>query len=276
MIKFKRAYSKKRALFPLAILLMYILVIFIAPIFAPSHSLNVDMNNRFAPMSMNHLLGTDHLGRDVLSRLLEGGRVTVGVSFLSLLLILMISIPLGVLSGFLGGAFDRFCMRTVNSLLAFPDIIIAIVLAGLLGPSLFNIVIAVIVAKCGSYIRVVRSIILSEKEKNYIIMAIVGGARTLYILRKHFFPHILSHVTVMATIDLGKIILMIASLSYIGLGAQPPTPEWGMMLNECSAYFHNAPHLMIFPGAAIMCTVLLSNFVGDQLRDNFSLETNQH
>lgn len=257
---------------PLFLLLLYIFAVLVVPIYAPHDPLKINMNHRFAPVSMEHLLGTDHLGRDLFSRMLVGGRVTVGMSFLALLLILIISIPLGILSGFLGGWFDRVCMRVVDAFLAFPDFIVAIVLTGLLGPSLFNVMLAIVVAKCGSYIRVVRSTILTEKEKDYILMAIASGLRTIQIVKKHFFPHIIGNVIVLATLDLGKIILMIAALSYIGLGAQPPIPEWGTMLSECKSYVHNAPHLMLFPGGAIMCTVLISNLVGDQLRDRFSLE----
>ncbi len=256
---------------PLFLLLLYLLAVLIAPIFVPYDPLKINMSNRLAPLSTEHLFGTDHLGRDLLSRMLTGGQITVGLSLCTLLIILMISIPLGILSGFLGGRFDRFFMRIVDSFLAFPDFIVAIVLSGLLGPSLFNIVLAIVVAKCGSYIRIVRSTILTEKEKDYILMATVSGLRTVQMVRKHFFPHIIGNVIVLATLDLGKIILMIAALSYVGLGAQPPTPEWGTMLSECKAYFHSAPHLMFFPGLAITCTVLLFNLAGEKMRDRFSL-----
>ena len=258
--------------FPLFLLLLYIVVILIAPFLMSQDPLKINMDHRLAPMSREHILGTDHLGRDLLARILAGGQVTVGVSFLAVILILAISIPIGILSGFFGGWFDRFCMRTVDSLLAFPDFIVAVVLTGLLGPSLFLVMLAIIIAKCGSYIRVVRSIILVEKEKDYILMARTSGLRTMQIVKKHFFPHVIGNVIVLVTLDLGKIILMIASLSYIGLGAQPPVPEWGAMLNECKSYVHSAPHLMIFPGIAIMCTVLISNLVGDHLRDHFTLQ----
>ncbi|WP_181502699.1 nickel transporter permease [Paranoxybacillus vitaminiphilus] len=257
---------------PVLFLFAYVITVAIAPAFAPYDPLEINMSDRLSEPSEKHLLGTDHLGRDLFSRILAGGRVTVGTGFLVLTIILIVGVPLGMLSGFIGGRFDRYFMRIIDAFLAFPDFIIAIVLSGILGPGMVNLVLAIVVAKWGSYVRLVRSTVLAEKEKDYVLMAVISGLPAYKIIRKHLLPHVMGNVLVLATLDLGKIILMIASLSYIGLGAQPPTPEWGAMLNECKPYFYSSPHLMVIPGIFIMCTVLISNLAGDMLRDRLDIE----
>jgi peptide/nickel transport system permease protein len=258
--------------FPMILLVTYLLAIVAAPLFTPHDPLEINMNDRLLKPSTEHLFGTDHLGRDLFSRIVTGGQVTVGTGLLVLMIVLLIGVPLGMLSGFIGGRFDRYFMRIIDAFLAFPDFIIAIVLSGILGPGMLNLIFAIVVAKWGSYARLVRSTVLSEKEKDYVLTAVVNGLSTFQIIRKHLLPHVVGNVFVLATLDLGKIILLIASLSYIGLGAQPPTPEWGAMLNEGKPYFHSSPHLMVIPGIAIMCTVLISNVVGDILRDRFDVK----
>ncbi|AEH48314.1 nickel transporter permease [Parageobacillus thermoglucosidasius] len=257
---------------PFLLLFAYLLAIVTAPLFAPYDPFEIDLNGRLLKPSAEHLFGTDHLGRDLLSRILAGGQVTVGTGLLVLIIVLLIGVPLGMASGFIGGRFDRYLMRIIDAFLAFPDFIIAIILNGILGPGMWNLIVAIVVAKWGSYARLVRSTVLSEKEKDYILMAVVNGLSTFQIIRKHLLPHVMGNALVLATLDLGKIILLIASLSYIGLGAQPPTPEWGAMLNESTPYFHSSPHLMVIPGIAIMSTVLVSNLVGDALRDRLDVK----
>jgi peptide/nickel transport system permease protein len=257
---------------PFILLFTYLLAIVTVPLFTPHDPLEINMNERLLRPSAEHLFGTDHLGRDLFSRILTGGQVTVGTGLLVLIIVLLIGVPLGMVSGFIGGRFDRYFMRIIDSFMAFPDFIIAIVLSGILGPGMWNLIFAIVVAKWGSYARLVRSTVLSEKEKDYVLMAVVNGLSTFKIIRKHLLPYVVGNVFVLATLDLGKIILMIASLSYIGLGAQPPTPEWGAMLNESTPYFQSSPHLMVIPGIAIMCTVLISNLVGDVLRDRFDVK----
>lgn len=256
----------------LFILFAFFLVILTAPLLAPYDPLQINMNERLLKPSAEHFFGTDYLGRDLFSRILAGGQVTVGTSILVLGIVLLIGVPLGMFSGFVGGRFDRYLMRIIDAFLAFPDFIVAIVLSGILGPGMLNLIFAIVVAKWGSYVRLVRSTVLSEKEKDYILMAVVNGLSTFQIIRKHLLPHVVGNVFVLATLDLGKIILLIASLSYIGLGAQPPTPEWGAMLNESTPYFHTSPYLMFIPGIAIMFTVLVSNLAGDVLRDRFDVK----
>lgn len=231
-----------------------------------------NMGERLQGMSLQHPLGTDHLGRDVLSRLLLGGQQTMGYSFLALLAALIIGIPFGLISGYKRGWVDRVFMRIADGFLAFPDTIVAIVLSGLLGPGIGNLVLAIVIVKWVSYARLVRSTVLSEAQKEYVLLARTNGLSSGKIMRKHLFPHIAGHVLVLASLDLGKIVLLISALSYIGLGAQPPTPEWGAMLNDSRPYFQSRPELMIAPGLAIVVVVLLTNMQGDYLRDYFDVK----
>ncbi len=257
------------------VLLSISLFLFIAPIVAPYDPLKVEMGSRLLPISSEHWLGTDHLGRDILSRLLVGAQVTVGSTFLILFLSIAIGLPFGLISGYVGGWVDRVLMRIVDAILAFPDYIVAIVLTGLLGPGLSNLVISVIIVKWVKYTRLVRGTVLSEKYADYIAMAKVNGLNPFQILTKHIIPHVMGNVLVLATLDIGKTILLIASLSYIGLGNQPPNPEWGSMLNEGKQFFYNEPQLMFIPGIAIVIVVLFFNLFGDKLRDYYDVKNKQ-
>ncbi|KIL49297.1 nickel transporter permease [Jeotgalibacillus soli] len=247
-------------------------ILILAPYIAPFDPTQVKMEERLKPISMEHLLGTDHLGRDVFSRILTGAQTTVGASFLILFISLLVGVPFGLLSGYLGGKIDRIFMRIVDAFMTFPDYIVAIILSGFLGPGMFNLVLAIVMVKWVGYARLARSVVLTEKQKDYISMAKINGMSSLNILRRHMIPHVTGNVMVLATLDIGKIILMIASLSYIGLGAQPPAPEWGAMLNEAKGFFYNAPQLMLIPGLSIMMVVLIFNLLGDYLRDHFDVK----
>lgn len=231
-----------------------------------------DLRSRLQGMSTLHPLGTDHLGRDVLTRLLLGGSQTLGYSLLALGAALLIGIPFGLIAGYKRGWIDKLFMRIADAFLAFPDTIVAIVLSGLLGAGIGNLVLAIVIVKWVSYARLVRSTVLSESQKDYIRVARTNGLSDAQIMTKHLLPHIAGHVLVLASLDLGKIILLISSLSYIGLGAQPPTPEWGAMLNDSRPYFQSRPELMVFPGLAIVSVVLLANMLGDYLRDRFDVK----
>ncbi|WP_430152270.1 nickel transporter permease [Peribacillus simplex] len=232
----------------------------------------VNLGERLGPTSMEHPLGTDHLGRDVLTRLLLGAQLTVGYGLLSLLAAVIIGVPFGVIAGFKGGMIDRIFMRIADAFLAFPDTIVAIVLSGLLGPGIENLLLAIVLVKWVNYARLVRSTVITESQKDYITAAKINGLSPFRIMRKHLFPHLIGNVLVLSSLDLGKIILLISSLSYIGLGAQPPAPEWGAMLNDARPYFQSNLLLMIYPGLAIVFVVLLSNILGDYLRDAFDVK----
>jgi peptide/nickel transport system permease protein len=207
-----------------------------------------------------------------LTRLLLGGQLTIGYSLLALGVALFIGIPIGLISGYKRGIVDKVFMRIADGFLSFPDTIVAIVLSGLLGPGIGNLVLAIVFVKWVSYARLVRSTVLSESQKEYILIARINGLSSRKIMQKHLFPHIVGHVLVLASLDLGKIILLISAFSYIGLGVQPPTPEWGAMLNDSRSYFQSRPELMIYPGLAIVVVVLLTNMLGDYLRDTFDVK----
>ncbi|GKU80668.1 nickel transporter permease [Niallia sp. NCCP-28] len=232
----------------------------------------VNFKDKMLQPSFVHPFGTDHLGRDVLTRILLGSIYTVGYSALALVGALLIGVPVGIIAGFIGGKIDRFFMRIADAFLSFPDTIIAIILSGLLGPSIINLLIAVIFVKWVGYARLVRSTVILEKQKDYVMQAKINGLGSYQIMKKHLVPHVIGNVFVLASLDLGKIILLLSALSYIGLGAQPPTPEWGAMLNEAKANFQSNSLLMIFPGIAIITVVLFSNLLGDYLRDKYDVK----
>ncbi|MFB1097262.1 nickel transporter permease [Terribacillus sp. JSM ZJ617] len=255
-----------------ALLLLLIAVVSYTFLYLKHDATMTDVGNRLASPSWEHPMGTDHLGRDVLTRLLLGFRLTVGYSVIALAAAVIIGVPFGLLAGLKGGWVDRLFMRIADGFLAFPDTVIAIVLSGLLGPGIGNLLFAIVLVKWVNYARMVRSTVLTEVQKDYITIARINGLSTFTIMRKHLMPHIIGNVLVLASLDFGKIILLISSLSYIGLGAQPPTPEWGAMLNESRPYFQANPEMMIYPGLAIVAVVLVANILGDYLRDKFDVK----
>lgn len=208
---------------------------------------------------------------DVFSRIVYGAKLTIGLGMFAIFSAICIGVPIGLLSGFIGGKIDSILMRTVDGILSFPDFILAIAIAGLLGPNLTNIIIAIVLVRWIVYARVVRGLILTEKEKEYVLVSKVSYSSPFKTIRMHLLPQVMPDIIAMATIDVGKVILLISAMSYIGLGAQPPIPEWGAMLNDGRAYFQVTPSLMIYPGVAIMLTVLCCNLLGDGLKSYFDI-----
>ncbi|PMC36662.1 nickel ABC transporter permease subunit NikC [Bacillus sp. UMB0899] len=270
LLKVKQ-YSWKMIVLLLAIIMMLGVMIYTF-LYLNHDPFLTNLDGRLLGMSLQHPLGTDQLGRDVLTRLLLGGQQTIGYSLLALVVALIIGVPFGLISGYKRGIVDKVFMRIADGFLSFPDTIVAIVLSGLLGPGIGNLVLAIVFVKWVSYARLVRSTVLSESQKEYILIAKINGLSSWKIMRKHLFPHIVGHVLVLASLDLGKIILLISAFSYIGLGVQPPTPEWGAMLNDSRSYFQSRPELMVYPGLAIVLVVLLTNMLGDYLRDIFDVK----
>ncbi|WP_332631930.1 nickel transporter permease [Halalkalibacter flavus] len=246
-------------------------VTFFGGAFVPHDPFQIDMNNRLQGMSSEHLLGTDQLGRDVFSRIIYGAKLTIGLGMFAIVMAICIGVPIGLLSGYIGGKIDAFFMRIIDGILAFPDFILAIAIAGMLGPSLTNIIIAIVLVRWIVYARVVRGLVLAEKEKEYVLVSKVSNSSSFKTIRMHLLPQVMPDIIVMAAIDVGKVILLISALSYIGLGAQPPIPEWGAMLNDGRGYFQVVPSLMIYPGLAIMLTVLCCNLLGDGLKSYFDI-----
>jgi peptide/nickel transport system permease protein len=213
------------------------------------------------------LLGTDNIGRDQLSRLLYGARISLGSVTLATAAVMLIGVAVGAISGYLGGIVDDLIQRVVDVLLAFPSLVLALAIAGVLGPSLKSVLIAVIGVHWVGYARLVRGMVLATREQPYVEAARAAGASAPWLVFREILPNVFPPVLVLATLEMGGLLLTISSLSFLGLGAQPPTPEWGTMLNDARPFFQANPHLMIEPGAAIALTVLSFNLIGDGLRD---------
>jgi peptide/nickel transport system permease protein len=257
-------------------LLFFIIITFITiigPFIIPNEPFTANMAERLAPPSSAYPLGTDHMGRCIFSRLIVGAQSTLGITALVVVTVALIGIPIGLVIGYIGGRMDTLFMRIADGILALPEFILAIAIAGFLGPSLTNLMISIVFVKWIAYTRVVRSIVITERNKGYVLAAKVGGSSNWKIIRRHMFPQIVSPVLVLATLDIGKVILTISSLSYLGLGAQPPAPEWGAMLNDGRPYFQSAPELMIYPGLAIFFVVLAFNLMGEGLRDKWDVKS---
>ncbi|MBF7084075.1 nickel ABC transporter permease subunit NikC [Desulfallas sp. Bu1-1] len=264
-----RLARDKMALVGLGIIIVIVAVGIFAPYLAPHDPVQVDLGQKLARPSAEYPLGTDHLGRCILSRLIYGTRVSLSTAMLVLTVIIFISVPAGTISGYVGGRLDNIVMRIIDILLAFPGLVLALVIAGMLGPGLLNVMIALGAVWWVGYARIIRGMVLSVKEKEFILAARSCGTSHSKIIFRHILPNVLSPVIVLATLDMGSLILAISGLSFLGLGAQPPMPEWGAMLNDGRPYMQAAPHLMLFPGLAIMLVVLAFNLLGDGLRDAF-------
>jgi peptide/nickel transport system permease protein len=239
----------------------------LAPWLAPYDPTAVDLERRLQGPSGLHPLGTDHLGRDELSRLLHGGRTTLGAALVVLAAVMGIALAVGAVSGYWGGWLDSLLMALVDLLLAFPGLVLAVAIAGTLGPSFLNLLAALAAVWWAGYARLVRGMVLAARQREYVEAARAMGAGPLRIMVTHIWPNIMGPVAVLATLDLGWIILGISGLSFLGLGAQPPTPEWGAMLNDARPFLQSSPRLLLAPGAAIVLAVLGFNLLGDGLRD---------
>lgn len=259
--------KNKLALTGLVIILLLMIVALFAPVLAPHHPYEQDLDRALLGPSLEYPFGTDDFGRCIFSRIIFGTRISLAIGIIVTTISAVAGIILGMLAGFYGGVIDEVIMRIVDIFLAFPGLILALVIAGLLGPGMFNVLFALALVGWMGYARVVRGAVLSVKEKEFVETAISLGASDLYIMCRHLLPNVIAPVIVMATLGIGQAILAAAGLSFLGLGVQPPVPVWGSMLNDGKAYLQTAPHLTIFPGLAIMITVLSFNFLGDGLRD---------
>jgi len=215
------------------------------------------------------------LGRDLFSRILYGTSTSVSSSLILVGIIFVVGTALGMLAGYFGGVIDMIIMRISDIMISFPDLILAIAIAGILGPSLGNAIIAITIVSWTKYTRLARSLVLKIMQSDYISAARLTGSKTPHILKKYLFPNILPTLIVTAATDIGSIMLQLASLSFLGFGAQPPTPEWGYMLSEGREFLQRAPWLLIFPGLAIFIVVMVFNLLGDSLRDVLDPGTNK-
>ncbi|MDQ7849509.1 MAG: ABC transporter permease [Armatimonadota bacterium] len=251
----------------LAILILLGLAAAFAGAISPHPPLAADLNRMLQPPSRAHPLGTDELGRDLLSRVLYGARISLTLGFVSVSIGLLAGTALGALGTYRGGWVDLLCMRFVDVLLSFPPVLLAICIVAVMGPSLYNAMIAIGIAQMPVYARLVRGLVLAIREQQYVEAARALGAHDSRILLRHILPNCLSPLIVQSTLQVASAILSAAALGFLGLGAQPPTPEWGAMLSKGRLYLRVAPHLTAFPGLAIFVTVLGFNLFGDGLRD---------
>lgn len=263
----RRLIRHKLATLGGVVLLILIFVSLTAPLIAPNDPIEQNLGNRLRPPGREYLLGTDNLGRCILSRLVHATRVSLKIGVMVVGITSISGIIIGLFAGYYGGIIDEIFMRIIDILLAFPGIILALVIAGILGPSLYNVMFALSIIGWTGYARVVRGSCLSIKETELVESAKAIGASDIRIIFRHILPNCLAPVIVMATLGMAHIILAASALSFLGLGMQPPYPEWGSMLNAGRAFMRTAPHLTIVPGLAIMVTVLAFNLLGDGLRD---------
>ena len=251
--------------------ILALVIVFIA-VFAPIVSGGIDpnegnINDAILPPGNGHLFGTDKMGRDIYARVIYGSRVSLVAAFSVVLLSFVIGIVLGILAGYFRGAVDTIIMRIADMMLAFPGLVLAMAVAGIMGASIRNAIFAIALVTWPKYARLARSLVLKIRDRDYVAAAVVTGSKTPYILIRYMLPNVLPTVVITAATDIGGLMLELAGLSFLGFGAVPPTPEWGLMLSEGRAYMQSAPWLMVFPGLAIFVTVVVFNMLGDSLRD---------
>lgn len=249
----------------LALLVLLGLAAALAPILAPHDPQAISLTNRFAGWSARNPLGTDHLGRCVLSRLLWGARPSLGAALLIAVATAVLGFTIGAAAGYVRGRLDEALMRLVDFVLAFPTLLFAFAVVGFLGPGLGNAIIAIVAVHWAHHARTVRVLTSSVATQDYIAAARLMGQRPLVVLLRHVLPNVAPVLVVVATLDAGWILLQLSSFSFLGLGVQPPTPEWGMLVFEARPYFRSHPALMIYPGVMIFLTVIAVNLLGDAL-----------
>ena len=257
---------------PMAILGLIVVVVFavtaiFAPLIAPYSASHTDFNAILAHPSAKHLLGTDELGRDIFSRIVYGSRASMQAGFFATLLAMVIAVPIGLAAGYYRGWIDPVISRVTDVLLAFPFLILAVGLAAILGPSLLNATIALGIGAVPGLIRIARGEALSLREEDYVRAAIANGGSDLTILGRHILPNMTSTLLVQATVTIPIAIVGESVLSFLGLGVQPPTPSWGVMLASAQDFLDQAPRLAVYPGLAIAIAALAFNLLGDGLRD---------
>lgn len=262
----------KKLIFLLIMLAVIVLSAVFAPLIAPYSPYEIDLSNRFAPISSSHILGTDHLGRDVFSRLIYGSRMSLISVLAIMVIILLVSLIIGSAAGFQGGKIDNILMRISDVMLTFPTFILALFFIGILGVGLINVIIAIAFTHLAWYSRIVRSIVLETKEKNYVLASKCMGTPKLKIIIRHIMPQVLSQVGILATLDLGHMMLHVAGLSFLGLGVQAPVAEWGVMINDAAPFIRQHPELMVYPGLCIFITVAIFNSLGEYLKDKYKIK----
>lgn len=246
---------------------LFALAALFAPLLARHDPIEVAALDRLLPSSWDHPLGTDHLGRDTFSRIVFGARWSLGTAVMATGLVMTVGIVVGTLSGFYGGRLDALVMRVVDVLLAFPRLVLYLAIVGTLGAGIENLFLALVIASWAEYARIVRGLVISLKQRPFVRASLAVGAGDRRLMVRHILPNVVAPVVVLASLQTGQTILALAALGFFGLGVEPPTPEWGTMINESRLFLQTEPALMLWPGLAISLTVIGFNLLGDGLRD---------
>ncbi|MBU7594713.1 nickel ABC transporter permease subunit NikC [Metabacillus halosaccharovorans] len=264
--------SKKMIVICSIIMCVLFFITLFAPWLAPNDPIAVNLAHKLQSPSLDYPLGTDHLGRCTLSRILYGARISLGFATLIFISSLSIGLVVGIIAGFKGGWVDQLLMRLGDGVMAFPSLLLVLGLVGIWGAGLKQVVLALILVQWVYYARVIRGIVLSLKEQNYIAAAKISGSSQWTIIKKHIIPNVLPPIAVMGTLEMGWAIMDLSSMSFLGLGVQPPTPEWGAMIHEGKSYIRTNPALMIYPGLMILLVVVTFNLLGEALSERFGIK----
>lgn len=255
-----------------ATLAAFFLIAILAPWIAPNDPIQVNLVLKLSPPSLDYPLGTDHLGRCNLSRLLYGARVSLGFASLIFVAALGFGLVIGTIAGYKGGVIDAVLMRFCEGVMAFPNLVLVLGIVGLLGPGLWQVVMALMMVQWVYYARMIRNMIVGLKEQNFILAARISGSSTGKIIRRHMIPNVLPPVLVMGTLEMGWAIMDLSALSFLGLGVQPPTAEWGAMILEGKNFIRSQPELMLYPGIMILLVVISFNVLGEALSEKYGIK----
>lgn len=264
--------SQKTAAVCSVILAVLFLLSIMAPWIAPHDPVQVNLAIKLQPPSWDYPLGTDQLGRCNLSRLLYGSRISLGFASLIFISSLLIGLLIGTFAGYKGGIIDQVLMRFCEGVMAFPTLVLVLGLVGIFGPGLPQVILAMIMVQWVYYARMFRGMVLSLRERNFITAAKISGSSQWTIIRRHIIPNVLPPIVVMGTLEIGWAIMDIAAMSFLGLGVQPPSPEWGSMIHEGKSYIRSNPELMLYPGIMILIIVVTFNILGEALSERFGVK----
>lgn len=260
--------DNKQFTFFMAMAVLILLIALFAPVVCGgADPLKGDISNALQSPCKEHIFGTDKMGRDIFTRVIYGSRASLSSTFSVVVLIFLLGSTLGVISGYFGGKIDAVIMRIADMMLAFPGLVLALAVAGVMGASIRNAIIAITLVTWTKYARLARSLVIKVRDRDYVAAAVVTGTKTPRRLIRYMLPNALPTLIITAASDVGAIMLELAALSFLGFGAKPPTPEWGYMLSEGRVCMESAPWMMIFPGLAIFLVVVVFNMLGDSLRD---------
>ena len=274
MIKMLHSKLKGKKIIAVCSLILcgFFMVTLFAPWLAPNDPITVNIAHKLQPPSLDYPLGTDHLGRCTFSRILYGARTSLGYAILIFLSALGIGLVVGTITGYLGGWLDQLLMRVGEGLMSIPSLLFVIGFVGIWGTGIKQVILGMILVQWVYYARVIRGMVLSLREQNYVLAARVNGSSPWKIIKKHIIPNVIPSLAVMGTLEMGWAIMNLSSMSFLGLGVQPPTPEWGAMILEGKSYIRTNPELMIYPGLMILLIVITFNLLGETLSEKFGVK----